>query len=72
MRTTRKLSGELDSLLYIIANTIRGEFPLSIIIKINPKTHLYDAEIDYLTRDEYYESGFCIDLKEVLGADGDR
>lgn len=72
MRATRKLSGELDSLLYIIANTVRGEFPLSVTIKINPETHLYDAVIELITRDEYYKSGFCIDIREALDReDGD-
>ena len=62
----RTLSGELDSLLYIIANTVRGEFPLKIVIEYNEDTKFHDATIDYITRDEYYRSGFVVNLKEEL------
>ena len=68
---TRRISGELDSLFYILANTVRGEFPIKIVIKYNPDTKYHDAVIDYITRDEYYKSGFIIDLKGITDVERD-
>lgn len=68
---TRKISGELDSLFYILANTVRGEFPIKIVIEYNPDTKYHDAIIEYITRDEYYKSGFVVDLKGITNVEGD-